>query len=234
MPPASLAIGKDGERMKIRCAIFDFDGTLFDSMYVWNTAGERYIRSLGKEPKPSLRESLRALSSSQAAHYLKEEYELDLSVEEIMTGIDRSVEQAYFHDVQPKPNVKRFLNELKRAGIRMCVATASARYQIEAALRRCGMDHFFDAVFSCTDVGYGKDEPIVFRKAMEHCGADRSNTVVFEDAIHAVETAKNDGFIVIVVYDENEEQQDKIRQLGDLYLEGYDRAEAFWELVAAD
>jgi len=72
--------------MKIRCAIFDFDGTLFDSMYVWNTAGERYIRSLGKEPKPSLRESLRALSSSQAAHYLKEEYELDLSVEEIMTA----------------------------------------------------------------------------------------------------------------------------------------------------
>jgi beta-phosphoglucomutase-like phosphatase (HAD superfamily) len=96
------------------------------------------------------------------------------------------------------------------------------------------MDHFFDAVFSCTDVGYGKDEPIVFRKAMEHCGADRSNTVVFEDAIHAVETAKNDGFIVIVVYDENEEQQDKIRQLGDLYLEGYDHTEAFWELVAAD
>jgi len=83
-------------------------------------------------------------------------------------------------------------------------------------------------------VGYGKDEPIVFRKAMEHCGADRSNTVVFEDAIHAVETAKNDGFIVIGVYDENEEQQDKIRQLSDLYLESYDRTEAFWELVAAD
>ncbi len=83
-------------------------------------------------------------------------------------------------------------------------------------------------------MGYGKDEPIVFRKAMEHCGADRSNTVVFEDAIHAVETAKNDGFIVIGVYDENEEQQDKIRQLSDLYLEGYDRTETFWELVAAD
>ncbi len=218
--------------MKIKCAIFDFDGTLFDSMYVWRTAGEKYVRSLGKEPKPSLWESVTALSSLQAAIFLKEDYALDLSVEEIMAGIDRTVEQGYFYDVQPKPGVVPFLDEMKRAGARMCVATASERYQIVAALERCGMDHYFDAVFTCTEVGHGKDEPIIFRQAMEFFGGDRSNTVIFEDAVHAIETAKDDGFTVIAVYDEYEEEQNRIRQLADLYLEDFSDMGPFWAFVS--
>lgn len=220
--------------MKIKCAIFDFDGTLFDSMYVWRTAGETYIRSLGKEPKPFLWGYVKALSSLQAACFLKEEYELELSVEEIMAGVDQTVERGYFYDVQPKPGVVLFLEEMKRAGVRMCVATASERYQIEAALKRCGMNHYFDAVFTCTEVGHGKDEPIIFREAMEYFGADRSNTIIFEDAVHAVETAKNDGFTVVAVYDEYEDEQEKIRQLGDLYLEDFENMESFWEFVSTD
>ncbi|HHW93739.1 MAG TPA: HAD family phosphatase [Clostridiaceae bacterium] len=220
--------------MKIQCAIFDFDGTLFDSMYVWRTAGETYFRSVGIEPKPSLWESVKSLSSLQAAYFLKEDYALEQSVEEIVAGIAQMVEQAYFYDVQPKPDVVPFLDEMQRAGIQMCIATASESYQIEAALKRCGMDHFFAAVFSCTEVGYGKDEPIIFREAMEYFGADRSNTVIFEDAVHAVETAKDDGFTVVVVYDEYEDEQEKIRQLADLYLEDFANTEPFWAFVSAD
>ncbi len=234
MSPAPLPIRRNGERMKIKYAIIDFDGTLFDSMYVWRTAGETYIRSLGKVPKPSLWESVIALSSLQAACFLKEDYALDQSVAEIMAGVDQTVEQGYFYDVQPKPGAVRFLDEMKQAGIRMCVATASERYQIVAALKRCGIDHYFDAVFTCTEVGHGKDEPNIFREALEFFGADRSNTVIFEDAVHAIETAKNDGFTVVVVYDEYEEEQEKIRQLGDLYLEDFTNTESFWEFVSAD
>ena len=60
--------------MKIKLAVFDFDGTLFDSMYVWDTAGERYLRSLGKTPSPDLREDLKTLSLYQAAEYFISEY----------------------------------------------------------------------------------------------------------------------------------------------------------------
>lgn len=220
--------------MKIQCAVFDFDGTLFDSMYVWTVALATYVRALGIEPTPALWENVMALSSFQSACYLKEEYELDLSVEEILAGMNKTVEQFYFHEVQPKPGVIHFLDDMKRAGIRMCIATASERYQIEAALERCGMGHYFDAVFACPDVGHGKDEPIIFRQAMEHCGADRTNTVVFEDAIHAVKTAKEDGFTVVVVFDESEKQQEALQQIGDVYLKDFCHAEAFWELVSTD
>ena len=58
----------------LNLAIFDFDGTLFDSMFIWDNVGEIYLRSLEKEPKPSMREDVRALSLYQSACYFKQEY----------------------------------------------------------------------------------------------------------------------------------------------------------------
>lgn len=219
--------------MKIRCAIFDFDGTLFDSMFIWDSVGEIYLRSIGKEAKPSMREDVRALSLYQSACYFRKEYDLPLSAEEIMAGINRTIEDFYIHEVLPKRGVAAFLEQMKQAGIPMCIATASDRYQIEAALGRCGMARYFDAVFTCSEVGYGKDEPVIFRKAMEHFGADRSTTIVFEDAIHAIQTAKADGFAVCAVFDSSENRQAEIRRLADCYLVDFDHADEFWKFVSA-
>lgn len=219
--------------MKIKCAIFDFDGTLFDSMFIWDSVGEIYLRSLGKEPRPSMREDVRALSLYQSACYFRKEYDLPLSAGEIMAGINQTIEHFYIHEVLPKPGVVSFLEQLKRAGIPMCIATASDRHQIEAALSRCGMGHWFDAVFTCSEVGHGKDEPVIFRKAMAYFDADRSSTIVFEDAIHAVQTAKADGFAVCAVFDSSEQRQAEIRSLSDCYLADFEHTEDFWKFASA-
>lgn len=218
--------------MKITCAIFDFDGTLFDSMFVWDYAGETYLRSIGKEPKSSIREDVRTLSLYQAAGYLKRVYDISFSVEEIMGGINRTVAHSYIHEILPKEGVCDFLEQMRKAGISMCIATASDRCQIESALRRCKMDHYFDAVFTCHEVGHGKDSPVIFQKAMEHFGADRCSTVIFEDAIHAVQTAKRDGFPVVAVYDSSEKQQREIRSLADCYIEDFEHTEVFWKFAS--
>ena len=126
--------------MKLKCVIFDFDGTLFDSMYLWDTVAESYVRSRGKEPKPTVREEVRALSLLQAAEHLKKEYDLAETPEEIMAGIDRIIEHFYRDEVQPKPGVVPFLKELRAKGVDVCIATATDRYLIEAALRRCGIE----------------------------------------------------------------------------------------------
>ena len=220
--------------MKLKCAIFDFDGTLFDSMFIWDNVGEIYLRSLEKEPKPSMREDVRALSLYQSACYFKQEYDLSLSVEEIMTGINQTIEHFYIHEVLPKPGVADFLKRMHKAGISMCIATASDRYQIEAALSRCGMEHYFEAIFTCSEVGHGKDEPVIFQKAMEHFGADRSSTIVFEDAIHAIQTTKADGFTVVAVFDDSEKRQAEIRDLADCYIGDFEHAEGFWEFTSAE
>ena len=234
MPPASQAVGRNGERVKIRCAIVDFDGTLFDSMAIWDSVGEIYLRSLGKEPRPSMREDVRALSLYQSACYFQKEYDLSLPVEQIMTGINQTIEHFYIHEVLPKPGVVDFLERMKKAEISMCIATASDRYQIEAALSRCGMEHYFDAIFTCSEVGHGKDEPVIFQKAMDHFSSDRSTTVVFEDAIHAVQTAKEDGFSVVAVFDNSEKRQTEIRNLSDCYIADFEHTEEFWKFASAE
>ena len=220
--------------MKIKCAIFDFDGTLFDSMFIWDNVGEIYLRSLGKEPKASMREDVRALSLYQSACYFRKEYDLSLPVEQIMTGINQTLEHFYIHEVLPKPGATDFLKQMKAASIPMCIATASDRYQIEAALRRCGMEHYFDAIFTCSEVGHGKDEPVIYQKAMEYFGADRSSAVVFEDAIHAIQTAKTDGFAVVAVFDNSEKRQAEIRDLADCYIADFEHIEEFWEFASAE
>ena len=213
--------------MKIKCAIFDFDGTLFDSMFIWESVGEIYLRSLGKEPKPTLREDVRALSLYQSACYFRKEYDLPLSEEQIMSGINKTIEHFYINEVMPKLYVTEFLEKMKQKGIPMCIATASDRYQIEAALSRCGMSHYFEAIFTCSEVGCGKDEPVIFRKAMEYFNSDRSSSIIFEDALHAIKTAKNDGFTVVSVFDDSEKRQDEVRAISDCYIRDFEHTEDF-------
>ena len=216
----------------IQGVIFDFDGTLFDSNYVWATAGEQFFQSIGISPKPNLQEEIRTMSLYQSACYIQKEYDLSLTVEEIMEGINQTVEDAYFHEVQPKSGVIPLLHALKAAGIRMCIATATDRYQIDAALRRCDMLDFFVGIFTCSEVGHGKDEPIVFRKAIEYLGIDRSNTVVFEDALHAVQTAKADGFLTVGINDPYIQEQEQLQTLCDCYLTDFSQIAHFWKFAS--
>ena len=219
--------------MKIKCAIFDFDGTLFDSMYIWDNVADTYLRSLGKTPTSTLREDVRALSLYQSACYFKKEYDLSLSTNEIVTGVNQIIERYYLYEVLPKAGVVEFLEQLKNSGVTMCIATATDRYLIESALKRCKMEHYFDAIFTCGEVGHGKDEPVIFRKAMESFDADLVETLVFEDALHAVCTAKADGFTVIAVADDSEMRQSEIYKLSDFYIESFENTEAFWNFIKA-
>ena len=218
----------------LKSLIFDFDGTLFDSMFIWDTAGESYLRSIGKEPDADLQKVLKPMSLLQSAQYIREKYHIPLSVEEIMDGVNRTVEDFYFHAVQPKPGVIDFLEELHRRNIKMCIATATERYQVEAALRRCRMRHFFSEIFTCTEVGSGKDRPDIFRKAMAHLQTDRSNTAVVEDAYHAAFTAKHDGFMVVGVCDPHESRQQELLQIADVFLPDYSQLNHFWKFASAD
>ena len=217
----------------IQGMIFDFDGTLFDSMFIWDTAGETYLRSIGKEPQEELQRILKPMSLYQSAAYLKEQYDIPLSIEDIMSDINQTVENFYFHTVKPKPGVVTFLEELALKSVRMCIATATDRYQVEAALVRCGMRHFFSEIFTCTEVGSGKDQPFIFRKAMDHLGTDRSNTLVVEDAWHAICTAKDDGFLVSAIYDSHESLQNSIRETADIYLMDYFHLDSLWKFASA-
>lgn len=212
----------------IKGAIFDMDGTLLDSMYVWDSVGENYLRSIGCQPEEGLKRTLKSMSLYQAGCYLQENYGLKLSYEEIATGINGMVEKAYRQEVLPKEGVVNLLEQLRQKNIPMCVATATDRYLVEAALRRCGILEFFSEIFTCEAVGHGKDEPVIFRQAQAHLGTEKAETAVFEDSLFAAKTAKQDGFFTVAVYDAYEIGQEQLRELSDVYLKDYEDLTEFW------
>ena len=202
----------------IKGAIFDLDGTLLDSMFIWDTIGEEYLRSLGKEPHEDLKETFMTLTLEEAAEYYREHYGVTLSVKEIVDGVNAMVEQTYRTKVTLKPGISEYLAWLKENGVRMCVATVTDRYLVEETLERLGVRHYFSEIFTCAEVGFGKDKPIIYRKALEHLGTEKSDTYVFEDLPFALNTAKTDGFPTVGVYDRHEAHQDELKELSDYYV----------------
>lgn len=205
----------------IRGAIFDADGTLLDSMGIWETLGADYLRARGLQPRPGLAEALAPLSMEQAARYLRQEYSVTLTEAEIITGLNGMLERYYREEVQLKPGALGFLRQLRERGISMCIATATDRSLMEAALTRCGALEYFSRVFTCGEVGFGKDQPLIYRAALAHLGTKKQETLVFEDALHALATAKADGFPVVGVFDPWEPRQAEIKALADQYLTDY-------------
>ena len=205
--------------MRIRGAIFDVDGTLLDSMFIWDTIGETYLRSIGYQPKENLNETFKNMSLRQAARYYQTEYGVTLSIDQIMDGVNAMLERYYRFEVPLKPGVAELLERLRQSGVKLCIATATDRHLVEAALDRCGVLSCFGEIFTCNEVGHGKDEPDIFEAALRFLGTRKEETIVFDDALYAVRTAKEAGFLVAAVYDSHERSQAEVRARSDLYLE---------------
>lgn len=210
--------------MRLQAAVFDMDGTLLDSMHIWNDVGPKALRKLGYDPPPGLHEKLKVLTFEAGARYCKELFHMPQSVEEIVDATLEPVRDFYDRQARAKPGVLPFLSILKMQGVGMYVATNTDRDLAEAGLRRAGLEGFFKGMLTCADVGAGKnDSPEIFLRAMRRLGGNLQNTVVFEDALHAIRTAKAAGFRVCAVYDPSAEaEQEEIRQLADTYVRSFE------------
>lgn len=214
---------KDGSLMLIKGVIFDLDGTLLDSMGVWDNLGERYLLKNSIIPKKNLNKILRTMSQEAAARYFIDEYGLEKSVEDIAGENIEIIEDFYKNEVQLRGNVKKTLERLSSNGISMCVATASDRNLAEIALKRNDIRKYFGEIFTCTEVGYGKDNPEIFLRALKFLGTPKEYTYIVEDALHAIETAKSAGFNVIAVEESHEaENKEKIKNLADIYIKSFE------------
>ncbi len=210
--------------MRLQAAVFDMDGTLLDSMPIWDQLGPKTLRSIGIEPEPDLNDKLKTIPFRDGAQYCKDRYHMSQTVDEIVAMTIAPVEAFYFHQARPKAGVLSFLSLLKMQGVGMYVATNTDRYLAEAGLRCAGLAPYFKGLVTCAEVGVGKaDSPLVFQRAMRRLQGNLLNTVVFEDALHAIRTAKAAGFRVCAVYDASAEaDQEEIRRLADVYVRSFE------------
>lgn len=210
--------------MRLQSAIFDMDGTLLDSMHIWREIGPRMLRARGIQPAPDLGERLKPMTAHQGAAYCKEAYQLPETEEEIYAQIVDQIRLFYETEVEAKPGVKKALSLLKMEGVWMYVATATDRDLAEKALRHAGIRDYFRGIVTSAETGVGKDvSPEIYERAMRRLRSNKKDTVIFEDALHAVRTAKSGGFRVAAVYDPSAEaDQAEIQSLADYYFRSFE------------
>ena len=200
--------------------IFDADGTLLDSMYIWQELGGRYLRSLDIMPERDLSKILYPMSLEQSCLYLQSQYVPEKSIDEIRQGILRIIQDFYIDEVELKDGVRNFLKTMKQRNIPMVIATSGDRTLLNAALERNGIDEYFDAIFTCSELETTKHEPKIFLACAEFLGLAPNNIAVFEDSLFAIETAKAAGFITFGVEDEsNIYDREKIIEVADYYVD---------------
>ena len=202
----------------IKGAIFDVDGTLLDSMGIWKDVGVRYLNSIGIEAEPDLGNILFTMSIQEGAQYVKEHYHLSQETDEIEQNVLDIISDYYKETAPLKSGAVELLEKLRNSNIPMTIASSNNKKEIEMAFERLEIAKYFDRIFTCEEAGAGKTKPDIYLQAAEYLGSRPEETLVFEDVIHAVRTAKKAGFQVIGIYDEaSKDDQEEIQREADCY-----------------
>ena len=207
-------------------AIFDVDGVLLDSLAIWDTLGERYLRQRGITAAPTLREELSSLSMAEGAMWMKTQYALQESVKDILNELDMIMRDFYLHQVKARTHVADIARELHQRQFKLGIATSGSLDLAQAALKRLGLDTWFAALMSCEEVNAGKQHPDVYRACARKLALDASELLVFEDAPFALRTALSAGFHGIGVSEAHHDQK-TLRQLSEIYIDEQMSADAF-------
>ena len=206
--------------MKLKAVVFDMDGTIMDSMPFWNSIGAWYLRSLGIEPTEDLGKKFIGMSLEDAEVYLKENYNLPHSVDEIGKGILEQTDIFYENHVELKEGMMEFLLKLKERNIPTAIATVTDKPLALKALKRTGIEDLIGGVVSTQEVGVSKHKPDVFLKACEFTNTKPSETLVIEDTLKSIVTANEAGFKTAAVYDEAaKDSQGEMMAIADFYLD---------------
>ncbi len=217
----------------IRGVIWDVDGVLLDSMQIWEVAAARYLSTLGVKADADLAARLYVMNLTQAGDYIRKTYDLPQQREEIVAGIVDTVRCFYEEEVTLKPGAAGFLKGFAERGIPMAVATSSQRDYLEKAFSRLGIARYISGIYTCYDFNTSKNEPLIYQKAAESFPAPAEEVCVFEDAIHAIRTAKEAGFVTIGVYDEASAAfRQEAEALCDLFLPAFQDFDAFFDTVS--
>lgn len=210
--------------MEKKFAIFDMDGTLVDSMGFWNRLSDEFLARRGFPPlPPELQEESIALTMEGTANLFIRAYRLPETPEQICAEVNGLMEAHYRSDVPLKPGAADFLERLKKAGFKMCIASSTNPVLIDICLRRLGVRDCFEFLLSCEEVGEGKNRPTVYLEAARRLGGTLEDTVIFEDILVAAQTAKQAGFSLGVIYDVNSDaEQEQLKALADCYITRWD------------
>ena len=210
---------------QLDAVIFDLDGTLVDSMWVWEKVDETFLGQLGIEVPSDMNKDLEGKSFTETAIYFKERFKLEMSVEEIKQSWNEMGWEFYTHQVPLKKGVKEFLEFLSEQGIKMGIATSNSIELVRAVLKALDIERYFVQIRTSCEVGRGKPFPDIYLKVAEDLQVDPSRCLVFEDIPNGVRAGKNAGMTAWGVLDRQEAALwEETKDLADDHITDYHEA----------
>lgn len=203
--------------LEFKYAIFDMDGTLIDSLHAWRNAASECAKLRGAKLPDELVERMMYMSCEESIGLLNAEYTKNdpVTIDELFELVDNY----YVTDVVPKKNAVEYLEQLKRNGVRMCVISATLSRFAADALNHLDMMKYFEFVITPDEFPIGKEKPDVFIEALRRLGARPEETVLFEDELKNLISAKSVGIKTVAVADFfNRRYTDELKTVADEYL----------------
>jgi len=204
-------------------AIFDLDGTLVDSLMVWEVLWDKFGRKFLNGEKFQITadddKAVRTKTLKDAMYFLHSIYNIGNSGEELLETANELIREFYACDVKLKDGVLEFLKYCSVNGVKMCIASATDKNLINVALNHCKISEYFDYILSCTEVGKGKDEPDIYLKAMSSLGTKPEETYIFEDSLVAVQTANKLGIKTVGIFDKYNYGHSELKKVASVYID---------------
>ncbi len=202
--------------------LFDLDGTLVDSMWMWGAIDVEYLGKFGLTCPPDLQKAIEGMSFSETAAYFKKRFALEASLEEIKADwVSMSIEK-YRSQVPPKPGTEAFLSWAAKQNIKMAVCTSNGREMVDAVLSSLNLARYFDCIITGCEVAAGKPSPDLYLEAARRMKVSPEECAVFEDVPAGILAGKRAGMEVFAVEDEYSlGMEEEKRALSDFYIRDY-------------
>lgn len=187
----------------IEGAVFDLDGTLLDSSWVWEKVDEKFLGDRGFQVPDDYVDEISPLGAERAAVYTIERFGLNEDKDDIVREWIEMAKKEYATEVVCKPYAKEFLEELHKLNIKMAVATSSDRELFMKTLEREGILKYFQKIVTVDEVERGKGYPDIYEEAARRIKVNPHKCLVFEDILAGVTGASLGEFNVVAVFDES-------------------------------
>ncbi|MEG1458832.1 MAG: HAD family phosphatase [Acetivibrio sp.] len=206
----------------IDAVIFDLDGTLVDSMWMWKQIDIEYLSRYHIELPEKLQFEIEGMSFSETALYFKEKFNLSDSLEKIKSDWNTMAFEKYKKEVPFKKGAIDFLHYLKEKRIKTGIATSNSKDLVNAVINSHGVCHLFDSIHTSCEVKKGKPAPDIYNLVAKDLETEPEQCLVFEDVIQGIMAGKNAGMKVCAVYDDFTSACDQEkRALADYYISDF-------------
>ncbi len=206
----------------IQAVIFDLDGSLVDSMWIWKQIDIDYLGRFGYQLPKNLQSEIEGMSFLETALYMQKRFDIPQKVEEMIADWNRMAWDKYENQVFLKPGAAQFLQECKNRNIKLGIASSNSRELVENVIQARGLQGLFGCIMTGSDNVRGKPAPDIYLCAAKGLAVEPKYCLVFEDIVQGILAGKNAGMRVCAVEDTySAHQREEKRQLADYYIEDY-------------